>query len=267
MSHVSWVLCLVCVLCLVYCVLCLGYVCLPKHFSYHLRTSLHIYKNMRQQGYPGGCRACRAAGSQYGQDGWQVCLHHDVCTPDSFTSQPERYSIPFASLPERPRWDEVANTQGVLLRSSSDPHRYGATLPLEPCDYGSLNYHMPIFLGRNKNSEVMQPGDPYYDIFIRILTFNIEDNNLEDFNFLMDIVYQPEQTPNDEGERMDKTNLKRNPNPYPNPYPSTNPNHKISTGKAGNEESYVNEAVEAFKRTTGYRVHMLTPTICFSPAI
>ena len=113
----------------------------------------------------------------------------------------------------------------------------------------------------------MQPGDPYYDIFIRILTFNIEDNNLEDFNFLMDIVYQPEQTPNDEGERMDKPNLKRNPNPYPNPYPSTNPNHKISTGKAVNEGSYVNEGVEAFKRTTGYRVHMLSPTICFSPAI
>ncbi len=89
---------------------------------------------MRQQGYPGGCRSCRTARPQSGQDGLQLCLLHDVCTPDSLTSQPERYSIPVASLPERPRWDEVANTQGVLLRSSSDPHRYGATLPLEPCD-------------------------------------------------------------------------------------------------------------------------------------
>ncbi len=64
---------------------------------------------MRQQGYPGGCRMCRAAGSQYGQDGLQQCLHHDVVT-----TQPERDSIPLASMPGR--WD---------------PNRYGAILPQE----------------------------------------------------------------------------------------------------------------------------------------
>ncbi len=64
---------------------------------------------MRQQGYHGSCRKCRAAGSQYGQDGLQLCLHHDVVTP-----QPERYSISLASMPGR--WDS---------------HRYGAMLPQE----------------------------------------------------------------------------------------------------------------------------------------
>ena len=56
-----------------------------------------------------GCTKCRAAGSQYGQDGFQLCLHHAVVTP-----RPERDSIPLHSLP------------GPL-----DPHRDGAMLPQE----------------------------------------------------------------------------------------------------------------------------------------
>ncbi len=57
----------------------------------------------------------------------------------------------------------------------------------------------------------MQPGDPYYEVYIRIPTFNIEDNNLEDFNAFMDIVYQAERKPDDEGERVENPNLNRNP--------------------------------------------------------
>jgi hypothetical protein len=43
----------------------------------------------------------------------------------------------------------------------------------------------------------------HYDIYCRILTFNIEDNNLEDYNFLMDIVYQPNAEPHDEHVGME----------------------------------------------------------------
>ncbi len=267
---------------------------------------------MRQQGYPGGCRMCRAAGSQYGQDGFQLCLHHEVVTP-----QPERDSIPLASLPGQldphryramlpqehyvvgdmsslhkyvhegdPRGcrecdidgsqyakklclRQLPNTEGTA--SSVDPYRYGATLPLQPCDYGALNYHMPIFLGRNEDSKVMQPGDPYYEVYIRILTFNIYDNNLEDFNDLMDIVYQAERKPENEDEREENPYLNRKPypNPYPNPFPFpytyTNPHPNMTPTKPGNVGSDVNEGVEAFQRTTGYRVHMYSPTICFQP--
>ena len=63
----------------------------------------------------------------------------------------------------------------------------------------------------------MLPADPYYEVYIRILTFNIENNNLEDFNDLMDVVYLAETQPEDEGTRVENNNL--NCNPYPNPYP------------------------------------------------
>ena len=65
----------------------------------------------------GGCRKCRAAGSQYGQDGFQLCLHHEVVTP-----QPERDSIPLASLPGR-----------------LDPHPNGAMLPQEHYVVGDMS--------------------------------------------------------------------------------------------------------------------------------
>ncbi len=148
---------------------------------------------MRQQGYPGGCRNCRVVGLQ------GSCLHHEVTTTDSYNAQIE------------------SKTEGVLLRNSSNPHRYGATLPLQARDYGALNYHLTIFLGRTKDRKVMLPADPYYEVYIRILTFNIENNNLEDFNDLMDVVYLAETQPEDEGARVENNNI--NCNPYPNPYP------------------------------------------------
>ena len=164
---------------------------------------------MRQQGYPGGCRNCRVVGLQ------GSCLHHEVTTTDSYNAQIERYSIPLSSLPVLRKY--VAKTEGVLLRNSSNPHRYGATLPLQARDYGALNYHLTIFLGRTKDRKVMLPADPYYEVYIRILTFNIENNNLEDFNDLMDVVYLAETQPEDEGARVKNNNI--NCNPYPNPYP------------------------------------------------
>jgi hypothetical protein len=63
----------------------------------------------------------------------------------------------------------------------------------------------------------MLPADPYYEVYICILTFNIENNNLEDFNDLMDVVYLAETQPDDEGARVENNNL--NCNPYPYPYP------------------------------------------------
>jgi hypothetical protein len=145
----------------------------------------------------------------------QGCYHHEVRTPDIFNGETERYSIPVTSVPVL--WKYVAKTEGVLPRSSRNPHRYGATLPLQPRDYGALNYHLTIFLGRKKDRKVMLPADPYYAVYIRILTFNIENNNLEDFNDLMDIVYLAETQPDDEGARVENQNLNCNPYPYPHP--------------------------------------------------
>jgi hypothetical protein len=50
-----------------------------------------------------------------------------------------------------------------------------------------------------------------------VTTPDIENNNLEDFNDLMDVVYLAETKPDDEGARVENHNL--NCNPYPNPYP------------------------------------------------
>ena len=262
----------------------------------------------------GGCRKCRAAGAQYGEDGFQQCLHYEVVTP-----QPERDSSPLASLPGRldphrygamlplehdvvgdmssmhkvvherdPRGcrecdvdgsqyakklclRQLPNTKGTA--SSVDPYRHGATKLLMPSDYATVNYHMQIFLSRDENSEVMQPGEPYYEVYTRIITFNIYDNNLEDFNDLMDIVSQAEKKPEDEGERKKNPYQNRNPYPYPNTYPmtfpfrdtDTNPHPNMTPAKPGNEGSYVNEGLEGLQRLVGYRFDVYSPTICFQP--
>ncbi len=57
---------------------------------------------------------------------------------------------------------------------------------------------MRLFFAIDKDSEAMQPGDAYYDIYIRIVTFDIEESNLEDFNKLMDVVFQPNTQAHDE---------------------------------------------------------------------
>ncbi len=56
------------------------------------------------------------------------------------------------------RYDNVANAEGVYPPSSSDPHRYGATLPLQPYDYSALYYHMEKFFEIDKDSEAMYEG-------------------------------------------------------------------------------------------------------------
>ena len=211
---------------------------LPKEHYVVLVGDLSTLHKYVHEGDPGGCRECNDDGSQSAK---KLC--------------------------RRP----LPNTKGTS--SSVDHNRYGATLPLLPCDYGALTDHMQIFLGRNEDSEFMQAGDPYYEVYTRILTFNIYDNNLEDFNDLMDIVYQAERKPEDEGERKENPNQNRNPYPYRNPnplpfpfpYTYTNPHPNITPAKPGNGGSDVNEGVEALHRQTGYRVHMYSPTICFQP--
>ena len=215
-------------------------------FDYHDITSMYMYKvgdmssmhKVVHERDPRGSSECDVDGSQYAK---KLCLR------------------------------QLPNTKGTA--SSVDPYRHGATKLLMPSDYATLNYHMPIFLGRNEDSEVMQPGEPYYEVYTRILTFNIYDNNLEDFNDLMDIVSQAEKKPEDEGERKKNPYQNRNPYPYPNTYPMTfpfrdtytNPHPNMTPAKPGNEGSYVNEGVESFRRLTGYRVDVYSPTICFQP--
>ena len=55
----------------------------------------------------------------------------------------------------------------------------------------------------NNESEALNEGTHHYDIYLRCLGFNIEDNNLEDYNSLMDIVYTPYQAPEDADRGME----------------------------------------------------------------
>ncbi len=92
----------------------------------------------------------------------------------------------------------------VSLPSSGDPHRYGARLPLQPYDYSALSHHMQQYFEIDKDSEALNEGSYHYDIYLRCLGFNIEDNNLEDYNSLMDIVYTPYPEPDGEDEGMER---------------------------------------------------------------
>jgi hypothetical protein len=44
----------------------------------------------RHEGEPGGCEDCRGKGIVYDKQGLQVCLHHDVITPERLTQQRAR---------------------------------------------------------------------------------------------------------------------------------------------------------------------------------
>jgi hypothetical protein len=70
--------------------------------------------HFRHKGYPGGCWKCRAAGTDYDeQTGVQICLCHDVCTPDFLIWEKERFedlsarvgtTIPMSKIPP---WESV----------------------------------------------------------------------------------------------------------------------------------------------------------------
>ena len=82
---------------------------------------------LRHEGYPGGCRKCRAAGSQYGKDGMQVCLHHEVCTPEFLTWQTERYAqlcdlVPSLSLTSLPVWENVDQLRTECMKRCVGQH-------------------------------------------------------------------------------------------------------------------------------------------------
>ena len=67
-----------------------------------------------------GCTKCRAAGSQYGQDGFQLCLHHAVVTP-----RPERDSIPLHSLagPLDPHGDGAMFRETENVEKKPEPRK------------------------------------------------------------------------------------------------------------------------------------------------
>ena len=96
-------------------------------------------------------------------------------------------------------------TRYELGPGSSDPHRYGARVPLEQCDYTNLQHHTQQYFEIDRDSEALNEQSFRYDIYCRCLQFNIEDNNLEDFNSLMDIVYTPYAEPTFEDGGMDGT--------------------------------------------------------------
>jgi hypothetical protein len=70
------------------------------------------FRDFRHQGYPGGCRKCRRAGTVYGKDGIQQCPHHEACTVEFLKWQRERYSelcalVPNIPLTKLPAWTTV----------------------------------------------------------------------------------------------------------------------------------------------------------------
>lgn len=46
----------------------------------------------RHEGQPGGCAKCRRAGKVYDTNGFQICLHHDVLSPQERQRQQQRHS-------------------------------------------------------------------------------------------------------------------------------------------------------------------------------
>ena len=123
---------------------------------------------------------------------------------NSMGSGNERTASKKLKLPKQKQGQKSAkNADSASTARPDDPKRHGISLPLQPGDHGLLDYHMRQFFAMDKDSEAMQPGDPYYDIFIRIHTFDIEKNNLEDFNNLMDIVCPAKTKPHQDGEDRD----------------------------------------------------------------
>jgi hypothetical protein len=66
--------------------------------------------------------------------------------------------------------------------------RYVPSTPLDAGDYTALQEKMARYFGFEKDGEVILPGEDHYDLFMRIRTFDIDKNDINDFNELMDIV-------------------------------------------------------------------------------
>ena len=83
---------------------------------------------------------------------------------------------------------------------ADEPYRYAHVMPLDPGDVLGmyhcqlLSHYMDKFFQIDKNSEAMCPGDPHYDVYVRIYTFDYDAKNaITEFNALMDVVYEPDE--------------------------------------------------------------------------
>ncbi len=70
-------------------------------------------RNLRPQGYPGGCLKCRALGQVYDKDGIQKCRHYDSCTDEFLAWEAQRFAelsrlVPEFPLTSLPAWVDVA---------------------------------------------------------------------------------------------------------------------------------------------------------------
>ena len=75
----------------------------------------------RHEGEPGGCDACRRDGIVYDANGFQVCLHHDVVTPEKKARQIQRQvqleELLRGKLPPRkkPLWEDLTGLRRACL--------------------------------------------------------------------------------------------------------------------------------------------------------
>ena len=92
----------------------------------------------------------------------------------------------------------IAENQTATV--ADEPYRYAHVMPLDPGDVLGmyhcqlLSHYMDKFFQIDKNSEAMCPGDPHYDVYVRIYTFDyLAKNAITEFNALMDVVYEPDE--------------------------------------------------------------------------
>ena len=75
----------------------------------------------RNEGEPGGCDACRGDGIVYDSKGQQICLHHDMLTPEKKARQLQRKlvleELLRGKLPlrKKPMWEDKAALQRACL--------------------------------------------------------------------------------------------------------------------------------------------------------
>ena len=75
----------------------------------------------RNEGEPGGCDACRRDGKVYDTQGLQICLHHDMVTPEKKARQRQRQifleELLTDKMPPRkkPMWEDKAGLQRACL--------------------------------------------------------------------------------------------------------------------------------------------------------
>ena len=75
----------------------------------------------RNEGEPGGCDACRRDGIVYDTQGLQICLHHDMVTPEKKARQRQRQifleELLTDKMPPRkkPMWEDKAGLQRACL--------------------------------------------------------------------------------------------------------------------------------------------------------